>query len=508
MDPKLLLSKAITLLYRESQVGRNTNSSELVKRVITSLKIDSMSTGMDGFDSGSGTLVSLKSLALRMSNNSPSHVYDKTDLLQEISIAVGTNKHLLSAVREGLEDVPYDRLDIIIKDLIKQIDFYGRTEQIKDIIRHANSTALFKSNDLNWEDFTQTLITRLEPFTSLYSDDEILDDKHVIDFNNLDSLTNKFELASKELSIEGVMRTGIQDLNDIFGDHEGLIRGENLIVSALQHNFKSGFLRTLLRGFVTYNKPFLYDENKKPLIIYLTFEDSLSNNLSWLYTSFKEHETGELSPVRGVDIKEAAQYVKGKFEVNGFHVKMHSYNGSNFTIRDYENLIIEYEKKGYEVIATITDYLNLMSKHGCNAGPHGEEVRDIVRRWCNINREKKIIGVTAHQMSTEAQKIYRLNPDNFIREIAGKNYYDGSARVGQEPEIEICIHIEKRGGSKFLSVGRGKHRKTSPVITPEDKLFFYLPFQLVGGIVDDLNSNFRTGLKSLRGIGASGDDWM
>lgn len=504
MDPKLLLSKAITLLYRESQIGRNTNSSDLIKRVISSLKLESITVG-DSFEGGAGTLVSLKTLAMRMANNPVNHSYDKTDLLQEISIAVGTNKHLLSAIREGLEDVSYDRLDSIIKDLTKQIEMYERTEVVKNIVRGANSTALFKSNELDWENFVKTLINDLEKHVKFDTED-LKDDKNIIDFDNEENLSDKFSLAQKELSVEGVMTTGIQAMNRLFGDHGGVVRGESVILSALQHNFKSGLLRTFLRGFVTYNKPFLYDQTKKPMILYITFEDSLSTNLTWLYASFKEMETGQHCPIRGIDEKEAARYVKTKFQENGFSVKMHSFNGSNFTIHDYIALIEDYKKQGYEIVANIIDYLNLMSKRGCNVGPHGEDIRDLVRRWCNINREEKMIGITAHQLSTDATKLLRLKPDNFIKEVVNKNFYDGCARVGQEPEVEISIHIEKRNGVKFLSVGRGKHRKTSPAITPEDDLFFYLPFQEVGGIIDDVGK-LDTSLKTLRGITGNSEDW-
>ena len=57
--------------------------------------------------------------------------------------------------------------------------------------------------------------------------------------------------------------TGIQAINRMFGENDGFMRGESWVIGALQHNFKSGFLMTILKGLVTYNKPLMLNKKEK-----------------------------------------------------------------------------------------------------------------------------------------------------------------------------------------------------------------------------------------------------
>lgn len=52
--------------------------------------------------------------------------------------------------------------------------------------------------------------------------------------------------------------------------------------------------------------------------------------------------------------------------------------------------------------------------------------------------------------------------------------------------MEVYIHIEKIGDKSFLSVRRGKHRKSGP-ITPEKDLAYRVPFFEAGAIRDDIH---------------------
>lgn len=137
----------------------------------------------------------------------------------------------------------------------------------------------------------------------------------------------------------------------------------------------------------------------------------------------------------------------------------------------------------------------MLSKRGCQQGPHGFETRDLFRRVRNFTAPRGITFITPHQLSTQAKELVRSQIENFVQEIVNKGYYDSCRTVDQEVDLELTIHIEKMGGESFLTVGRGKHRKIT--ITPEKDLFTVLKFEKIGNIPDDIHGADR----SMRKVG-------
>jgi hypothetical protein len=97
-----------------------------------------------------------------------------------------------------------------------------------------------------------------------------------------------------------------------------------------------------------------------------------------------------------------------------------------------------------------------------------------------------ILFMTPHQLSTEAKGLLRsgVAPEDFVKEIANKGYWDSCKTIDQEVDLEIYFHKVVRDGVSYLTVQRGKHRK--PTITPEQYMYFVLQFYPVGGLRDDV----------------------
>jgi len=72
--------------------------------------------------------------------------------------------------------------------------------------------------------------------------------------------------------------------------------------------------------------------------------------------------------------------------------------------------------------------------------------------------------------------------------VAGKGYYDGCKRLGQEPDLEMFIHIVTVNGISYLTVQRGKHRYT---VTPQKDQYFVLPFKDIGTIPWDVDKDYE-----------------
>ncbi len=128
----------------------------------------------------------------------------------------------------------------------------------------------------------------------------------------------------------------------------------------------------------------MYDPNKKPLLLRISFENSAMVDIIHLYRSLIEPEIGAKIDQQSIDPIQAAVYVNEKLSVNGYHVKIDHYDPSDFTIFDLADVIEKYENDGYEIHMLNLDYLAMMSTKGCKQGATGQDIRDLFRRTRNI----------------------------------------------------------------------------------------------------------------------------
>jgi hypothetical protein len=268
----------------------------------------------------------------------------------------------------------------------------------------------------------------------------------------------------------------------------GIRRGEFVIIPALQHKYKTGFTLTLFSQIARLNTPSPRDKNKKPLLLRISFEDSLETNMQFLYQELKYNETRQPVDTEHVTSQEMSSYVRSKLQINGFHVKFLRVDPTQWTYKDVTNKILELESQGYEIELMMLDYLSMVTTVGCKQGPAGTDMRDLFRRIRNFCEPRKIAVITPHQLSTEAKMLLRSGTSdfNFVKEIAEKGYFTDSKQLDQEVDLEIYIHLAKINKKSYFTVQRGKHR-ISTIANDEDK-FFMLEFPHHMPIPDDIDT--------------------
>ena len=385
MDSKLLLVKAITLLYRESQLEEGSDgSADLVRQIVETIKTPE--NVIEG-DRTRDVIVGLKETALWMSSNPPNYDYDKNILLQRIRVNTGYETNLYDAFADGLYDVDTDEeIKKICLDYRDVLRSYINHTHIQESIKKASQKILFNEETIDWKTFVQNHIAELEPYANLSLEGQ-KDSMDSVDLSNIKNLTKMFERSVKEVSNEGTMKTGWQGLNRMTGEHNGGRRGEFWLIGALQHNFKSGIILSLFKQTALYNTPTLTDPTKKPLLIHLSFENNMTDNLIWLYVNLMENETGEECDVNKIELttEEMAVYVRKRMMENGWHVKMFRENPSEYGFHDLFDMVNKLESQGYEVHMIACDYANMMTKRGCvSTGPSGDDIRDLFRRIRNF----------------------------------------------------------------------------------------------------------------------------
>lgn len=505
MNNRLVLINSLTLLFRESQIpGGHEKSSELIRSVLGTVKVD---TGGLTLNPETRIIDDLRKMVLVMCDDPNDHEYEVLELLQRIKIIFGEDELGYETVKEGLTTELSERsLKRTCINIRRNLQNHYRELNIEKILGKAAGMVRFKREEIrDMKQFVAQLCAELEP----YQQDIVTKDPAIvgeIHFDNEESIREVFEDVKKDVDGTGILRTGWQGINRMI--RGGFRRGESTVIGALQHNFKTGFVLNIFRHIAQYNAPEMIDPLKRPMIILFSFENELNTNLHLLYKYTKENETGvevTEAEVKTADTQEMASYISKALGRNGYFSRMIRIDPSRWSYMDICNKILELEAEGFEIHATVIDYLSMVPTTGCKQGATGDDIRDLYRRMRNFTSARKIALITPHQLSSEAKQLTRDGRNDFVKEIANKGYYDGCKRLDQEVDLEIYIHIEKVNGVSYLTVQRGKHRSVVGQ-TPLEDMYCVLQFEKVCAIPDDVNGPDRTRRKVGGGLVGSGQE--
>lgn len=481
MDSKLLLVKAITLLYREGLLPeKNENSADLVRTVLEGIVLPNEPIGLNH---SRLELAALKETAIYMCGNPPDTMYEKEEILQRLKVNCGDDDKLYEAFSQEIEkDMDDGSLKRTVLSIRKFINDTFRENEIVKIINVAHHAINFKKEKIkSIRGFVNELCVKLEPYQieSNRKDPAIVSS---VDVGDTSSLSAAFDEVKANADNSGLLITGWQGLNTML--QGGFRRGEQVVLPALQHNYKTGLTLSLFKQLAIYNTPVMLNQNKKPLLLRISFEDDLSTNLQFLYQNLWFNEKGELPKIEKLSTVDMAKYVKDKMQVNGYQVKMMRVNPDNWTYKDLQNYVLELEANGYELHACILDYLQKLPTTGCEEGPMGHSLNDLFNRTRNFFSTRKITLITPHQLSTEAKQMVREGHQNFVKKLPGMGYTSGSKQIDQIYDLGIYMHIEKFEKRSFLTMQRDKHRGLDAI--PEDDKYMVLPFPIKGPIPDDI----------------------
>ena len=407
----------------------------------------------------------------------------------------------------GLEDTIYDAFIQGIEtemseattkrnilSIRKYINDSFRENELVELMSKASNQLKFNRDKIpDVRAFIKNFMTTLEPYQMSVNqkDPAIVASVDIGDEAGMSEVCNQIQEQDNQTS---VLKTGWQGVNKML--QGGFRRGTATIIGALQHNYKTGFSLSLFKQIAIYNDPVMTNPTKKPLLLRISFEDSLTDNIQFLYQNFYQNEHGIMPNIKGVKPAEMAAYVKEKMSVTGYQVKFIRVNPSNWTYKDIQNKVIEYEAEGYEVHLLMLDYLAMIPTTGCEQGTAGHDMRDMWRRMRNFCSSRNIALISPHQLSSDAKMLIREGRTDFVKAIANKGYYDGSKRLDQEVDLEIYIAIERLNNEAFLTIQRGKHR--TPTVIPEAHKYAVLKFTEKGCILDDFGKADST-LKKVGG---------
>lgn len=377
MDENVILTKCITLLFRESQLESGSESSvDTVRTLLEKLKISNHDIGIATRRS---SMLAMKNLALDLCNRSSDEPMDATELLQQIRVITNGDNNLYTAFEQGIQpELVGASLKRTITNLRKTLTNHYREQRTIDIVRKANRELGFERHNIpDLGNYIRDLMTELEASTMKSSgkDPALV---FSMDVGDDSSMAEVFEKVTSSNDAGLAYTTGWKELNDAL--QGGPRSGDCVVIGALQHNYKSGMSLSMTTHIPIYNKPKCKDPTKKPLIYRATFEDPARNNAQFMYQLLKYDETGEHVDVKGVSAKEMANYVRDRIRVNGYHFIIDEVNPADWTYQSLISRIIELESEGYCVEVLSVDYLAKLPTTGCVQGSIGDDMLDMLSR--------------------------------------------------------------------------------------------------------------------------------
>lgn len=484
-DKTNTLTKCIILLCREMELYKDTETKDYSLDLVKTI-VDLFSKESKPLLGGETILIdSMLELLNSMANDIDS--YDVTSIIDNLSIILKDHQSLLNSVVKSLtKELSESGLKKSIVSVRTQLNNYYREIEVKKRIARANFELSSGKYEGNFKEYIDGLLLQIDSLNTKVSEKTpgVVTEIDIED----DSMT---EVLSSVKSLDngmGKMKTGWKEMNTLL--QGGWRRGEMVMIESLPHNYKSGLSQSLFLQASRHNVPLMIDKNKKPLNIYISFEDDAEvfGAFMYKYLYFEEHR--KLPDMETVTPVEMHAYMRERLKVNGYHVKMLRINPSDWSFKDLFNYILKLEADGYEIHQCIIDYLSKLPPTGC-IGKGGVEYRDLYDRCRQFFSPKKITLITPHQVSTEAKQLIRngISRLNFVKEIVEKGYTELSKQLDQVVDIEIAIAIAYINKKPVLTIQRGKHRGAG-ILDDKDKYqILHFPYKApIPPNIDDTDS--------------------
>jgi len=484
-NPNLILIKAITGTYINLKLPQRYRPfDQVVDNILAILKMP-VSTGDVGSEAEIAAALRLTLDWLKKMTNGDGLTL--VDLCERIKLNCYFTTDYVESIRNLLTGIDTLEPHVVasrVETLCKEMEHSYFRMRIGERVSKLNKQINFS------KDFIDIVATVQEAFDELKvveNNTGKLRDNFggKVDFSDPESIAETLKKAQESESAEGVLKTGLQGINDALGIN-GYRRGGSYNYGALTHNYKTGILLDHCRWLPIYNKPFMWDANKRPMILRVSFENKVEQDVPLIFKSLWEAEHKQKIDLKDVNIVEAAKYIQERMAVNGYHFEMLCYDPNNMSVWDLITIIDGYIAEGYEIHAVIIDYLELITKTG-SAGTRADE--RIVHAFETLRNHcfpKGVTQINAHQLSTEAQQLSREGTSNFAVKVSTGGWYMNCKSLHTKLDGEFLMHIHTIGDEKYLTFAKGKDRTDNGKVPVRRRSFAY-KFEYYGGINDDFH---------------------
>lgn len=487
-NPNLVLVKGICAIYlNRLQSTPNEKLEELIKEAVEAVKMPADTLG----EGGDGEIAAALRVTIDWMCSLPITMpVDAANMSARIRINCSYTAEYIETIEEltelssDLSDA--EREEIIktrIQTIVSEIKHFKHKQKLSSIVSSFNRKLNFTNEFDTLTDAVREINEQLHDFDALATENSEIEGEMLL--SDIDSVIGVLERSQELMSTEGILKTGLQGLNDSLGVG-GHRRGEFVNYGAITHNYKTGILMDYTRWIPMYNTPYMMDKGKKPLVLRISFENKLEQDIPGIYIRLKEADTREKVDRQNIDVKEAAKLIVDRLGVNGYNVAIRSYDPNTMDVWGVIAVLQEYEDMGYEIHGFICDYLEIITKSTSNMRKD-EAINyafEVLRNHCF---PRGITVFNGHQLSTEAIALSREGTSTFAQKIAnGSGMYQNSRSLHTKLDCEFIMHIHRIGEDSYLTFAKGKHRGADDVAIRRRS--FAYKFDPIGGILDDVNN--------------------
>ena len=435
----------------------------------------------------------------------------KSVLMQRVRMFAGITEDIKLAIEDGLED--FDDEQMTRKVIYKQITEIRLSLEDKGFAekwKKATKQYFFKDlSEITKEDWVNLSDIINDRMATLYEEkqSEVICEISTADPTSFHSV---IELAKKENSNEGIMKTGIQALNLALSPDGGFRRSKFYLLNALTNRGKSLTVAHLTASIGLYNKPMLRNKAKIPTILLESAEDTMDLIIQRMY-KLAITATSDLEPDFNIaaqdDIVEA---ICNCFAKNGWVLIIKVIDSNKDTAAAMFDRVRRMELKGHEIIFYAYDYCALQNYDKLPGETKSDKLQLHVRKIRAFIIGRGICFITPHQLSPDAKKRLQESDEEsevyFAREVAGKSYTETSTKITNEVDVEITFHVAKTSFKSYWTFCIGKQRGEGCL--PEHRFAIY-DIDPIHGLKHDINGKpqFRRSLQTrLNELGQIEDD--
>ena len=202
MNDLLLLVKSITLMYRESLLNMEEDSTkDLVRKVIEAIKTPEVSIGIT---KDLEIINALKATATEMVNHDKTHKYQKDILLQQLQVNCGADESTYESLQSGIEpEMTEDENKLTVINIRTAIATHFKHSKIEEVLSKRFSEFKFKRSSIkNINKWINTMIAELEPFQVVGQerDSAIIDE---VDISDKESINRVYASIKEENDVGG-----------------------------------------------------------------------------------------------------------------------------------------------------------------------------------------------------------------------------------------------------------------------------------------------------------------
>ena len=460
---KLNSVSTILLYIHRMKISGTIIDTEMVKSILTLVK------------SKSPVVEDMKLLALEVLNNNE---LTKTALIDMITLNMPDDLPIVGKLKELINiELTEEDMKIYLDVMTKNIK--ENSIVLKGVSAVNNTSFVLNTKEMSVEEQAETL-AMLKSILADIETNKISRDDDEIESVSIGS-TDLLASLNKSTSSKVRFKLGWSELTRALAGGPG--RGELVVIEALQHKNKTGFTLAIFLQMIMLNK-IIVEEGKKPLFIWISLEDDISQIImkAYIYTYFFEYKKmPTLSEITNEDI----DYVLKELFMKkyGVDIVFKRIDSSKFSIEKYQGIVNTYDALGYEVVCTSVDYLEKAANEAnrYNSGATGSGLKNMFTIFRTYNYEQNILFMTPHQIAVDALSILRggVTDVEFLKLIKGKNFTQGSRGLPQEFDVEILIHLCKVSGIDYQAVQIGKLKRPE-YVNPLHK-FMLIPFEKNSG---------------------------